>query len=135
MVLSLAALRFKYHYVQLGCVSQLEQLPTTDSGHVVKRHAIDWLSGLDEASEQEIRESVVEKPNGFTGSKYPTEISDIRVTGSSEFVEAVGSLFESLLEFEGEKTRLEINLQRTEDRDTGELTDNYALYLSVAERG
>jgi len=116
-------------------VSQLEQLPTTDSGHVVKRHAINWLSGLDEASEQDIRGSVVEKPNDFTGSKYPTEISDIRVTGSPEFVEAVGSLFKPLLEFEGEDTRLEINLQRTEDRDTGELTDNYALYLSVAERG
>ncbi len=116
-------------------MTQLEQLPTTDSGHVVKRHAVEWLSGLNEASEQEIRESVVEKPNGFTGSKYPTEISDIRVTGSSEFVEAVGSLFKPLLEFEREDTRLEINLKQTEDRDTKELTDNYALYLSVAERG
>ena len=116
-------------------MTQLDQLPTTDSGHVVKRHAIDWLSGLDEASEQTIQESVIEKPNGFTGSKYPTEISDIRVTGSPEFVEAVGGLFKPLLEFEKEDTRLEINLQRTEDRDTGELTDNYALYLSVAERG
>jgi hypothetical protein len=36
---------------------------------------------------------------------------------------------------EDDKTRLEINLQRTEDGDTGELTDNYALYISVAERG
>jgi len=116
-------------------VSQLEQLPTTDSGHIVKRHAIDWLSGLDEASELEIRESIVEKPNSFSGSKYSTDISDIRVTGSPEFVEAVGSLFKPLLEFEGEDTRLEIKLQRTEDRDTGELTENYALYLSVAERG
>jgi hypothetical protein len=101
----------------------------------VKRHAIDWLSGLDEVSEQEIRESVIEKPNGFMGSKYATEISDIRVTGAPEFVEAVGSLFKPLLEFEEEETRLEINLQRTEDRDTGELSNNYALYVSVAERG
>ena len=84
-------------------MTQLEQLPTTDSGHVVKRHA--------------------------------TEISDVRVTGTPEFVEAVGSRFKSLLQFEGEETRVEINLQRTEDRDTGELTENYALYLSVAERG
>jgi hypothetical protein len=43
--------------------------------------------------------------------------------------------FKPLLEFESEDTRLEINLQQTEDRDTGGLTDNYALYLSVAERG
>jgi hypothetical protein len=116
-------------------VSQLEQLPTTDSGHVVKRHATDWLSGLDEATKQEIQESVVAKPKGFSGSKYPTEISDVRITGSPEFVEAVGSLLKPFIEFEGEETRLEINLQRTEDRSTGELTDNYALYLSVAERG
>lgn len=116
-------------------MSQLEQLPTTDSGHVVKRHALQWLNEIDEATEQEIRDAVVSKPKDFSGSKYPTEISDVRVTGSPAFVEAVGSLFKPLLEFEGEETRLEINLQRTEDRDTGELTDNYALYLSVAERG
>ncbi|MDL0139889.1 hypothetical protein PNP85_10275 [Halobacterium salinarum] len=108
-------------------MSQLENLLTTDSGHVVKRDAIDWLSSLDKASEQEIRESVVEKPNNFSGSKYATEISDIRVTGSPKFVEAVGSLFKPLLEFEGADSRLEINLQGIEDRDTGELTDNYAL--------
>jgi len=48
-------------------VTQLEQLPTTDSGHVVKRHATEWLNGLEEATEQEIRESVVAKPNDFSG--------------------------------------------------------------------
>lgn len=116
-------------------MGQLEQLPTTDSGHVVKQHAVELLRDIDEASEQEIREAIVEKPKGFTGSKYSTEISDVRITGTPEFVEAVGSLFKPFLDSEGEDTRLEINLQRTEDRDTGELTDNYALYLSVAERG
>ena len=116
-------------------MSQLEQLPTTDSGHVVKRQALQWLRDIDEATKYDVRESVVAKPKDFSGSKYPTEISDIRVTGNPEFVEAVGSLFKPLLEFEGDDTRLEVNLQRTENRDTGELTDNYALYLSVAERG
>lgn len=116
-------------------MSQLKQLPTTDSGHIVKRHALQWLDDIDEATEQEIRDAVVSKPKNFSGSKYPTEISDVRVTGSPAFVEAIGSLFNPLLQFEDEKTRLEINLQQTEDRDTGELTDNYAVYLSVAERG
>lgn len=116
-------------------MSQLDQLPTTDSGHVVKRHALQWLDDIDEATEQKIRDTVVSKPKDFSGSKYATEISDIRVTGSPEFVEAVGSLFKPLLDFEDDETRLEINLQQTEDRDTGDLTDNYALYLSVAERG
>jgi hypothetical protein len=116
-------------------VTQLEQLPTTDSGHVVKRHALQWLDDIDEATVQEVRDTVVSKPKDFSGSKYATEISDVRVTGSPEFVEAVGSLFKPLLDFENEETRLEISLQRTEDRDTEELTDNYALYLSIAERG
>lgn len=116
-------------------MSQLEQLSTTDSGHIVKRHALQWLDEIDEATDEEIRDSVVSKPSDFSGSKYATEISDIRITGSPEFVEAAGSLFKPLLEFEGDETRLEINLQRTENRDTGELTNNYALYLSVAERG
>lgn len=116
-------------------MTQLEQLPTTDSGHVVKRQAMEWLDEIEEATEQELTESVEPKPNGFSGSKYATEISDIRITGSPEFVEAAGSLFKPLLEFENDTTRLEINLQQAEDRDTGELTDNYALYISVAERG
>lgn len=116
-------------------MTQLEDLSETDSGHIVKKHAIKWLEGIDEATQQDLTEAVVSKPKGFTGSKYSTEISDIRITGSPEFVEAAGSLFKPLLEFENEETRLEINLQRTENRQTGELTDNYALYLSVADRG
>ena len=116
-------------------VTQLEQLPTTDSGHVVKRQAMEWLTAIDEATEQEIRDAVTPKPADFSGSKYPTEISDIRLTGSAEFIEAAGSLFKPLLDFENDETRLEINLQLTEDRDNGELTENYALYISVAERG
>lgn len=94
-----------------------------------------WLNEIEEVTKQELRETVVPKPNDFTGSKYATGISDIRITGDSEFVEAAGSLFKSLLGLENEETRLEINLQRTEDQEIGELTDNYALYISVAERG
>lgn len=116
-------------------MNELEDLPTTDSGHITKRHSMRWLSGLDERSGKELNETVVPKPNGFTGSKYATEISDVRVTGTADFVEAAASRFKSLLDFEDDATRVEINLQRTEDRDTGEMTDNYALYLSVAERG
>lgn len=94
-----------------------------------------WLRELDERSEEELKDAVVPKPADFSGSTYPTEISSVRVTGEPEFVEAVASLLKPLLDFEDDTTRLEINLQRTEDRDSGELTENYALYLSVAERG
>lgn len=116
-------------------MTDLENLPTTDSGHIVKRHSMEWLGSLDEHTTEELKNAVNPKPEGFTGSKYSTEISDVRVTGSPEFVEVVASLLKPLRDFENEETRLEINLQRTEDRETGELTENYALYLSVAERG
>lgn len=116
-------------------MTELEQLPTTESGHVVKRHAMQWLNGLERSTDEELKDSVTPKPNDFTGSKYATEISGVRVTGTPEFIEAVASLLKPLLDLEDEQTRLEINLQRTEDRSTGELTENFALYLSVAERG
>lgn len=74
-------------------------------------------------------------PACWTAYLWGSGISDIRLTGSAEFIEAAGSLFKPLLDFENDETRLEINLQQTEDRDNGELTENYALYISVAERG
>jgi hypothetical protein len=116
-------------------MTELNQLPTTDSGHVVKQQAMKWMEGLDEPSEEELKDTVVPKPSDFSGSKYPTEISTVRITGTPKFIEATGALLKPLLDFEDGNTRVEVNLQRTEDRDTGKLTDNYALYLSIAERG
>lgn len=49
-------------------------------------------------------------------------------------VAPLAGLFGPLLEMESHRTRLEINLQETEDRGTGEPRGNYALYLQVAER-
>jgi len=40
-----------------------------------------------------------------------------------------------MLAWESSATRLDLKVQQVEDRDTGELTDNYALYLGAAERG
>lgn len=116
-------------------MTELSGLPTTDSGHVKKKRAMRWLDGLDDPSDEELQRAVIPKPSDFSGSKYAEEISDVRVTGSPEFIEAVAGRLKALQGLEGADTRLEINLQQTEDRDTGELTDNYALYLSVAERG
>ena len=116
-------------------MTELEELPTTGSGHVRKKHAMDWLDGLDEPDPEDLKEAVIPKPSGFTGSKYPTEISEVRITGAPEFVEAIAGFLKPLKDYEDDRTRVEINLQRTEDRDTGVLTDNYALYLSIAERG
>jgi hypothetical protein len=115
-------------------MTDLETLPRTDAGNIRKKDAIQWLNNREELPEEEIKETVVPKPNGFTGSKFPTEISQIRVAGSPEFIEAFASRVKFFLDFEGAVgERLQINLQQVENQETGETTDNYALYLSVAE--
>ncbi len=96
---------------------------------------MEWLEELDRPTSAELKRSVIEKPSDFSGSTYPTDISTIRLTGDPSFIETVAGLFSWIVEMEDYSRRVEINLQRTEDRDTGEQTDNYALYLSVAERG
>lgn len=112
----------------------LEDLPKTESGHIKKDDAMRWLNNLDSPSPDELWNAVIPKPNDFSGSIYPTEVSSVRVTGAPEFIEAVAGMLKPLEDLESTNTRLEINLQQTEDRDTGELTDNYALYLNAAER-
>lgn len=64
-----------------------------------------------------------------------TSISNVRITGDPAFLETIAELFKPLLELENTSTRVEINLKETEHPDTGEKIGNYALYLSVAERG
>jgi len=115
--------------------ASLGELPTTDAGSVRKQQAMEWLSSLSEPSAAELQHSFLAKPSDFTGSTYPTSISNIRITGDAKFVETIAGLLKPIQELEGGNTRVEINLQETEDRDTGETTGNYALYLSVAERG
>ena len=115
--------------------TELEQLPTTDSGTIRKKDAMSWLHNRQPPSDAELRDAITPKPATHTGSAYPTEISNIRVTGSPEFIETIAGLFKPIEELEKLHTRAEINLQQIEKRDTDKLTDNYALYLSVAERG
>ena len=113
----------------------VSSLPTTDSGSVKKADAMTWLASLDQPTTRELRRAFVPKPSGFTGSTYPTSISNVRITGDPAFVETVAGLLKPIQKLEGASTRVEINLQQTESRETGELTGNYALYLSVADRG
>lgn len=94
-----------------------------------------WLESLDEPTDRELQNAIVAKPSEFSGSTYPTSVSNIRLTGDPRFIETVAGLLKPLLELEDIHTRVELNLQKTEDRDTGERTGNYALYFSVAERG
>lgn len=114
---------------------ELETLDTTDSGTVRKASAMAWLNGLDEPTSDELVAAVTPKPYEHTGSTFATPISRIRVTGDAAFVTTVAALLQPLLTWETSATRVDMNLQRIEDRDTGELTDNWALYLGAAERG
>lgn len=113
----------------------LDELPTTDAGSIRKQQAMDWLSSISEPTDAELRNAFLPKPSDFTGSTYPTSISNIRITGDAKFVETVAALLKPVQGLEGGNTRVEINLQQTENRETGETTGNYALYLSVAQRG
>jgi len=115
-------------------LTQLGRLDTTDTGSVKKVDAMQWLENLDEPTRKEFKDAIVEKPDGFSGSTFPTDISTIRVTGNANFIETVAGLFKPILDMEDYRTYVEINLQKVEEKDSGELTDNYALYLSVAER-
>ncbi|WP_435180468.1 hypothetical protein [Halorussus sp. AFM4] len=115
--------------------TKLEELPTTSSGSVKKEDAMEWLENRERPSSAELRQAVLEKPNDFTGSTFPTDISTVRLTGDPQFIETVAGLFTWIVGMEDYSRRVEINLKETEDKETGEQTGNYALYLSVAERG
>ena len=75
------------------------------------------------------------QPYDHSGSTYDEPFSQIRITGTADFITAVAKYFTYFLEYESYNTRLSINLKQLENDDTGKFTDNYALYISVAERG
>lgn len=116
-------------------MKKLTDLPTTDSGTVRKEVAMNWLQQLDDPDMDDVKDSIVPEPYEHEGSTYDEPIGTIRITGDAEFITQVAKMFKWFVDFESTNTRLAINLQRVEDRDTGELTNNYALYLHVAERG
>lgn len=116
-------------------MERLDDLPTTSAGHVPKRHALRWLSEVPATEPNRIVEAFVPKPKGFTGSKFPTPVSELRATGEPDYIEAVAGLVKPVFVLENDVTRLDLKLQEIEDREAGALTGNFALYLSVAERG
>lgn len=113
----------------------LDQLPTTDSGTIRKSNAMAWMQGLDEPTDADLLRSVTPKPYEHSGSTFATDISQVRLTGDAAFIEAVAGLLTPLLAYESSATRVDLSVKETEDRETGALTGNYALYLTVVERG
>lgn len=115
-------------------MADLETLPTTDSGHIKKKDATSWMHNLPNYDVEDVLDSVKSKPTTHTGALMATDVSSIRVSGDPEFITKFAGLMKPIQNFEASNTRLEIKLSQVEDNDTGELTDNYALYLNVADR-
>lgn len=115
--------------------ASVEELPTTSAGSIRKKHAMQWLNSLSEPTDRELQNAFLPKPADFSGSTFPTTISNIRITGDPKFVETIAGLLKPITKLDSGNTRVEINLKETEDKETGEETGNYALYLSVAQRG
>lgn len=116
-------------------MTELERLPTTDSGNIRKKDAMGWLGRRTVPNEKEIIDAVVPKRYGETGSTFSKNISDIRIKGDARFVETIAGLLRPFLACESGNTRLEINVQNVTDRETGTKTDAWALYLKAVERG
>ena len=68
-----------------------------------------------------------------TGSTYDED--GIRITGSKGFIDSLLSNLKSLLEYEGDSTRLQLTYQPTVDRETQLPTGTYNCYIQVHERG
>ena len=113
----------------------LEELPQTKSGCVRKSDALHWIRGLPDATEDDFVASIVPKPNTHKGSSFAEPISNIRVTGEPHFIAVMASLLKPMLVWENSATYMSVNLQETKDRESEEGTGNYALYLSVNQRG
>lgn len=116
-------------------MTDLESLPTTDSGHIKKDDATSWMESLPDYDVEDVLDSVKSKPTTQSGSLMGTDVSNIRVSGDAEFITRFAALMKPILDFENSDTRVAITLSQVEDNDTGELSDNYSLYLNVADRG
>ena len=116
-------------------MTKLDTLKRSSSGNVRKDDTINWLAGLSEPSPEELVQSITPKKYGAKGSTFASPTSEIRISGTAEFVEAFAGLLRPFLATENQTTRLDIKLQRIKDRDSGEITDDYSLHLHVADRG
>ena len=68
-----------------------------------------------------------------TGSTFDQD--GIRITGSQGFIDSVLSNLIDLLKQQNGRTRLQLNYQQAQDKDTHQLLDSYCCYIQVHERG
>jgi len=71
---------------------------------------MDWLDSLSEPTDKQMQNAYLPKPSGFSGSTFPTSISNVRITGDPKFVETIAGLLKPIQRLEDGRTRVEINL-------------------------
>ncbi len=116
-------------------MTDLERLPRTDNEYVRKEDSVRWLQERSEPTPEEIVNAVIPKPYGQKGKTFSKPISDVRIKGNAEFVETIAGLLKPFVDCESINTRLDIQLQKVKEKETGEPTDTWSLYIKSAERG
>lgn len=105
-------------------MTELETLKKSSSGNVSKEDAIRWLYNLSDPSPEKLLESITPKRYGSKGSAFASPTSEVRISGTADFIETFAGLLRPFLATEAGRTRLDIKLQQIKDRDTRAITDN-----------
>ena len=72
-------------------------------------------------------------PYGQKGKTFAEDV--IRITGSTEFIDSVLSRLKDLIPYEGDTTRLDLNMSESFDKETKLSLGAYNCYIRVQERG
>lgn len=94
-----------------------------------KEEIITHWTGLEEG--QKIKMRAI--PYRHEGSTF--DCDGIRITGKPEFIDSVLSRLKDLLEKENSMTRLQLNYQQAQDKNTKEMLNSYCCYIQVHKRG
>ena len=69
-----------------GIETDIEKLSSTKSGHIRKQDSMKWLRDRERPNPTELKYSILPKPDGFSGSSFETDISNIRMTGNASLL-------------------------------------------------
>jgi len=72
-------------------------------------------------------------PYKHTGTTYAQD--GLRITGAPQWIDAVLSRLQDLLDFENGQTRLQVVYKESRDRETGAELESSNCYVQVHERG
>ena len=105
------------------------QATKTKANNMKKDQMLTHWRGLD--PNQKLKPAPV--PYKHTGTTYAQD--GLRITGSPQWIDAVLSRLQDLLEFENGQTRLQVVYKESRDRETGADLESSNCYVQVHERG